>query len=83
MSLTLEQEFEQFKAIHKYAILKAKIMNYYQNIQDGQVNIPNFMRSDSPEKLADRDLRNLILNDTSKFNYLYELAYQELSEVLP
>ena len=78
----LENEFEQFKTLHKYAILKAKIMDYYETLQQGQINLPDFMRDDTPEKLADRDLKNLVLNDINKFNDLYEQAYIELAPML-
>jgi hypothetical protein len=78
----LENEFEQFKALHKYAILKAKMMNYYETVQQGQINLPDFMRDDTPEKLADKDLKDLVLNDINKFNSLYEKAYTELAPIL-
>lgn len=78
----LEAEFEEIKALHKYAILKARIINYYETSQQGEVNMPDFMRDDTPEKLADRDLKNLVLNDINKFNRLYELAYKEIAPLL-
>ena len=78
----LEREFEEFKSLHKYAILKARIMNYYETLQQGEVNMPDFMRDDTPEKLADRDLKNLVLNDINKFNDLYEQAYTEIAPLL-
>lgn len=80
--MNLEQEFEQFKALHKYAILKAKIMDYYRTIRQGEVNIPEFMDEFAPERLADIELRRLVLNDMDKFNSLYETAYKELAEIL-
>jgi hypothetical protein len=57
-------------------------MNYYETLQQGEVNIPDFMRDDTPEKLADRDLKNLVLNDINKFNKLYEQAYIEIAPLL-
>lgn len=78
----LEKEFEGAKALHKYSILKARIMNYYATLQQCDVNMPDFMRDDTPEKLADRDLKNLVLNDINKFNMLYELAYKEIAPLL-
>ena len=81
--ITLEQEFEKFKAIHKYSILKARIMNYYSDLQDTGVNIPYFLREDTPEKLAERDLKELLTKRGIKeFDRLYELAYQEVSQYL-
>ena len=78
----LEKQFEEFKALHKYAILKAKIMNYYETMQQGQINLPDFMRDDTPEKLADKELRKLVINDINRFNELYEKAYAELAPLL-
>ena len=84
MQLTLEEEFEQYKAVHKYSVLKAKIMDYYATLEQGQVNLPDFLRDDTPEKLANRDLKELMsLNDGGvKFNSLYENAWNEIAEVL-
>lgn len=83
--LTLEQEFEEFKALHKFSVLKGKMINYYRTIQQNEENLPNFMRDDTPEKLADRDIRNLVLlNDgLFKFNSLYEKAWCEVAPMLP
>lgn len=81
----LEREFEEYKALHKFAILKCKMLKYYQDLEEGQVLIPDFMRSDeTPAALADKALRALILRDDKleKFNRLYELAYQELAPIL-
>ena len=80
--MNLEREFEEFKALHKYAILKAKMMDYYNTIQQGEVNLPDFMRDDTPEKLADKELRNLVVTDINKFNSLYEKAYEEIAPIL-
>lgn len=80
--MSLEREFEEFKALHKYAILKAMMMRYFETVQQGEVNMPDFMRDDTPEKLADKELRKLVVNDINKFNSLYEKAYEELAPVL-
>lgn len=78
----LEKEFEEFKALHKYGIMKAMLQNYYATIQQGKVNLPDFMRDDTPEKLADKELRYLVVNDINRFNELYEKAYAELAPLL-
>ena len=82
--MELETEFEQYKALHKYTILKAKIMQYYMDLEAAGVNIPCFMQNDNFSKRADRDIKNLILlpDGGKKFNELYELAYKEIAEVL-
>ena len=82
---SLEREFEEFKALHKFAILKAKITQYYRDLEDGQVLVPDFLRiGQMPEDLAERDIKALVLkNDNlAEFNRLYEIAYQDLAEVL-
>ena len=81
----LEQEFEEFKALHKYAVLKGKLIKYYQDLEENQVLIPDFMRlHETPEALADRALKCLVLrrDNLQEFNRLYELAYKEIAEVL-
>ena len=81
----LEQEFEEYKALHKFAILKSKIMQYYRDLEVNQVLVPDFQRQhETPEALADRDLRCLVLrkDNLQEFNRLYEIAYQEMAEVL-
>lgn len=80
----LENEFEQFKALHKFSILKAMMKRYYETIQQGQVNLPDFMRDDTPEKLADKDIKALVCrgDNLEKFNSLYEKAYTELAPLL-
>ena len=78
----LEKEFAEYQALHKYAIMKVMLMRYFRTIQQGEVNMPDFMRDDSPERLADKELRKLIVNDINKFNSLYEKAYEELAPLL-
>lgn len=81
----LEAEFEEMKALHKYAILKGKLIRYYQDLEENQVLVPDFMRiHETPEALADRALKCLVLrrDNLEEFNRLYELAYQEIAEVL-
>lgn len=83
MQKRLLNELSTRTAIHKYSVLKARIMKYYQDLEStGCVNIPNFLRDDSPEKLADRELRRLVMNPKGlgEFNRLYELAYKDVAE---
>ena len=82
---TLEREFEDFKAIHKYAIMKVKLVRYFQDLEDGTIQLPNFLRQhDTPEAKADRAIRELVTapDGGRRFNELYEQAYPELAEVL-
>lgn len=78
--MTLEQAFSLRKIAHIYAILKYKMMEYYETIEMGKLNLPNFVRNDSPEKKAERDIDWLLKNDKQKFYEMYELAYKDLAE---
>lgn len=80
--MTLEQQFEQAKALHKYVILKAKLMDYYRTIEATTVTIPYFLNNSSPEELADRDLQYLLRNDKEKYHRLYEKAWYEIADKL-
>lgn len=82
MEITLEQEFEQFKALHKYAVLKAKIMKYYSDLEVNAVDIPYFLK-ETPEQKADKDLSYLLLFHKDKFNELYEEVWKEVAVYLP
>ena len=78
----LNEMSERF-ALHRYSVLKARIMKYYQDLEGtGCVNIPDFLRDDTPEKLADRELKRLVMNPNGlgEFNRLYELAYKDVAE---
>lgn len=80
--MILEKEFEQYKALHKYCILKARIMQYYKDLEEGQINLPDFMR-ETPEQKADKDLTKLIMFSPNKFNELYEQAWNDIAERMP
>ena len=80
--VTLEDEFEQFKAVHKLAILKAKMIDYYETLEQGKINLPDFQRDDTPEIKANKDVMYLLLTDINKFNSLYEKAWNELAPIL-
>ena len=78
--ITLEQEFAGYKMAHIVAILKAKMIRYYEVVLANTVQLPTFMGGDTPEKCADRDIEELYNRDINEFYRLYELAYQELAE---
>lgn len=77
--MTLEKEFRIAKFNHKITIVMAKMIDYYETIMQGSLQIPSFMGGDTPEKLAERDVNNLIETDMAKFDRLYEKAYNELA----
>ena len=80
MSLTLEREFLQYRMAHIIAILRAKMIRYYEVVLANTPQIPAFLGGDTPEKCADRDIEELYNRDIVKFMELYEKAYQELAE---
>ena len=80
--LTIEKEFELFKQLHKTTILQAKITTYYKNLQKTGVTIPEFMTV-PPEKLAEKEVLQLMCYSPKTFNKLYEHAWREYAEYLP
>ena len=80
--LSLEAEFEIYKLIHKTAILQAKLTAYYKTIQESGVTIPFFML-ESPEKKAEKEVQNLLCENSQAFEQLYERAWNEYAECLP
>ena len=80
--LTVEKEFELFKQLHKTTILQAKITTYYRNLQSTGVTIPEFMTI-PPEKLAEKEVLQLMCYSPKTFDNLYEHAWREYAEYLP
>ena len=80
--LTLEKEFAIFAQIHKTTILQAKIATYYRNLNETGIKIPEFMTI-PPEKLAEKEVLQLMCYSPKSFDRLYELAWSEYAEFLP
>ena len=80
--LSLESEFELYKQLHKTTILQAKIKTYYRNLQNTGVKIPEFMTV-PPEKLAEKEVLQLMCYSPRTFDSLYEHAWSEYAEYLP
>lgn len=80
--LTIEKEFELFKHLHKTTILQAKITTHYRNLQNTGVTIPEFMTV-PPEKLAEKEVLQLMCYSPKTFDNLYERAWSEYAEYLP
>ena len=80
--LSLEKEFALFCQLHKTTILQAKITTYYRNLQNTEVTIPKFMTV-PPEKLAEKEVLQLMCYSPKTFNKLYEHAWSEYAEYLP
>ena len=79
MEMTLEREFSKYKVLHMFAVLKAKLIMYYEVVLANAVQLPSWMGGDTPEKCADREIENLYNTDINKFIKMYEKAYQELA----
>lgn len=84
MDLTLEQEFEENKHLHKYAILKKFLISYYEDLQNTGVTIPSFLNNKTPEQQANEYIADLaLMNDNYKtYNEKYELAWNKLVQIL-
>ena len=80
--LSLEKEFALFCQLHKTTILQAKITTYYRNLQSTGVTIPEFMTV-PPEKLAEKEVLQLMCYSPKTFDKLYEHAWREYAEYLP
>lgn len=80
--IPLEKEFELYKWMHMSTILQAKITVYYKNLQETGVNIPHFMQT-SPEKMAEKEVLQLMCYNPKTFESLYKHAWQEYAEYLP
>ena len=80
--LSLESEFEFFKQLHKKTILQAKITTYYRDFQNTGITIPEFL-NEPPEKLAEKEVLQLMCYNPKTFDNLYEHAWSEYAEYLP
>ena len=80
--LSLEKEFALFCQLHKTTILQAKITTYYRNLQNTGIKIPEFMTV-PPEKLAEKEVLQLMCYSHKTYDNLYEHAWREYAEYLP
>jgi hypothetical protein len=79
---SLEQEFEIYKERHKTTMVQAKMITHYRDLQQTGVQIPDFMQV-PPEKLAERDILELVCRKPLIFESLYNIAWEEYAECLP
>ena len=75
--MTLEKEFLERLFIHKYAVLSAKCLKYYEDLQNTGVTIPNFLQDKTPEEQANEYVVDIILKGL--LNEKYELAWNEIA----
>ena len=80
--LSLEKEFALYCQLHKTTILQAKITTYYRNLQSTGITIPEFMTV-PPEKLAEKEVMQLMCYSPKTFDKLYEHAWRKYAEYLP
>lgn len=81
-----QQVLDEFKAqvfLHKCRMILAKATQYYKDLEADSVNIPDFLRDDTPEKKAEAELDRIldIDDDRATFNRCYEKAWEELQYV--
>ena len=79
----LYYEFEEHKALHKYSVLMAKMINYYETIMADEIKIPEFLTDDTAEKRAKDSIKELYNRDKQEFNRLYEEAWEEIADIMP
>lgn len=83
---TLENEFKRYKAMHKYKVLKAKMIRYYIDLKTskGEVNLPPFIIREQAEEQAEKDLREMLIqpDGLNRFNSLYEIAWDSMGELM-
>ena len=72
--MNFEQEFEQYKNIHKYCVLKARLVEIFE--KEG-VNIPNFLDKELESRI---DYCMCEIAKAGKYDELYELAWNETKE---
>lgn len=83
MGIELAREFEQFKALHKYCVLKAKLMKDYIDLENQGIDIPYFLKQETPEQKADKEIAKMLMFNKEKFNSLYEDAWNNIAEKMP
>lgn len=79
MEMTLEKEFGEYKMLHMFAVLKAKMVMYHEVVLANSVQLPPFMGGETAEDLAQKDVEELFNRDINEFIEMYEKAYQELA----
>ena len=78
----LTKKFEERKAVHKYSVLMSKLIKDNEFIMANEVNIPDFMGGDTPEKRAERQIREIYNLGIDNFNRAYEIAWNEIAEMM-
>lgn len=72
--MTLEQEFEEYKSLHKYCILKKRLIEIFQN---KEINIPSFNNDEIEARV---EFLMCEVARIGKYDELYELAWNETKD---
>lgn len=74
--MTLEEEFEHFKNLHKYCILKQRLIDIFEK-QLTELNIPCFLNKQLDNKV---DYCIFEIARIGMYDELYELAWNETKQ---
>lgn len=81
MSMTLEQEFEQYKFIHKSSMVLGCLLKFYRDEEETGIKFPGNLY-ESPEDKAKKHYYEL-LADKNIFNETYEKCWEKYGALLP
>lgn len=79
--MNLEQEFENYKFIHKSSIVLGCLLKYYNELQNTGITIPAFMNNSAEENAKEHYYK--LLADNNRFNEIYESCWQKYGALLP
>ena len=76
---TLENEFREMVAQHKFAVVYAAAVKYYEDLQG-----TGAVLADTPENLTQQHMAKLMMMQDNgiTFNRLYEEAWHEIADLL-
>ena len=70
----IEKEFLKYKLLYMYNVIVKKATQYYKDIEDGKLRLPDFMRDDAPETRAKEETKEILKTDIERFYRLYDEA---------
>ena len=71
----MEKEFRKYAYLYVFKVIYDKMVKYHQTLEQGKLRLPDFMRDDTPEKMAEKEVKELYINNTEDF---WQLGKQEL-----
>ena len=81
MQKSLEQEFEDYKFIHKSSIVLGYLLKFYKDEQETGINIPEFLDK-TPEEKAQEHYYKLLANNNI-FEKVYNGCWEKYGVLLP